>query len=396
MSNRRRRGRGEGSITYREDRKLWCARVSLGIGSDGKRRRKAVYGESKVEVQDKLRKVMHDAAIGAFADAEKLTLDSFLVLWLEHIKHRVCPTTYRRYEQHVNRHLKPILGSIRLNQLAPVHVVKLYTQMEHDGDSASERYKVGTVLRMVLKHACRLGLLKYNPAADVSRPKVSKREITPLSPEQVPEFLEAASIDRYYALYVLAVDSGMRQGELFGLHWPEVDFDNGAVTVLRSLEEIAGRHRIKEVKTKHSRRRIKLTPTTMSILNYHRQAMLAEGRDVKSGPVFVDTDGGWLRKSNMQRRSFDRILARAGLPDTIRFHDLRHSCATLLLSSGENIKVVSERLGHASVQITLDVYAHVLPGMQDGAVERMTKILGRTGENGHTMGTQEKKNAAKS
>src|SRR5262249_35598545 len=123
-------------------------------------------------------------------------------------------------------------------------------------------------------------------------------------------------------------------------------------------------------------------------------AQIATKRVVKSGPVFVDTQGGWLRKSNMQRRSFDRILAKASLPDTTRFHDLRHSCATLLLLSGENIKVVSERLGHASIQITLDIYSHVLPGMQDGAVDQMTGILGGTGEIGHTMGTQRPKNAS--
>ncbi len=377
----KRRGRGEGSITYREDRKLWCGQVSLGIGPDGKRSRRTVYGESKAEVQDKIRKILHDAALGCLADKEKLTLSSFLVLWLEHIKHRVCRTTYRRYEQHVNRHLKPILGNVRLNQLAPIHVAKLYTRMEEDGDSASERHKVGTALRMALKYACGVRMLLHNAADDVPKPRVRKEEIKPLAMDQIGPFLAAAEPDPYFALYVLALDSGMRQGELFALQWPEVDFASGTVVVIRSLEELNGHQKIKETKTKSSRRRIKLTPRTMAVLNEHRQRMLAEGRDVKSGPVFVNSDGGFIFKSSFRTWSFLKVLRRCDLLDEagkplIRFHDLRHTCATLLLAAGENVKVVSERLGHSSIKITLDTYAHVLPGMQDAAVDRMATILG--------------------
>jgi integrase len=254
--------------------------------------------------------------------------------------------------------------------------------MEKDGASVSERHKVGTVLRMALKYACPMGLLSHNPADDVSKPQPTKKDIRPLTPERVPLFLTAAERDPYHALYVLALDSGMRQGELFGLHWPDIDFDGSAVTVTHSLEEIDGKHTLKDVKTKHSRRRIKLTPRTMAASHEHRKRMLAEGRNVKTGPVFVNTDGGWLYKANFRIWSFVKLLKRAELLDKDgkplhRFHDLRHTTATVLLLAGENVKAVSERPGHASIQITLDTYAHVLPTMQDGATDKMAKILGQ-------------------
>jgi integrase len=379
--SKKRRGRGEGSISYREDRGLWCARISLGIGPDGKLQRKAVYGETKGEVQDKLRKIQESASLGDLGNADRLTLSAFLDSWLEQVKSQVCPTTYRRYEQHVNRHLKPILGPAKMSQLSPLHVSKLYKEMEKKGDSASERHKVGTALRMALKHACRIRLLRHNVADDIPKPRVSKEEIRPLAREQVGVFLNSAEEDRYHAAYVLALDSGMRQGELFGLHWPEVNFNTGTVRVIRSLEELNGYQRLKDVKTKTSRRTIKLTARTIAALNNHRQKMLAEGRDVKAGPVFLNADGGMVFKSSFRTWSFLKVLKKADLLDEsgrqlIRFHDLRHTCATLLLAAGENVKVVSERLGHSSVKITLDTYAHVMPGMQDAAVEKMARILG--------------------
>src|SRR5262249_13944173 len=160
----------------------------------------------------------------------------------------------------------------------------------------------------------------------VPLPSIPKRQMSVYDREQVGRFLAAAETDRLYPLYVLALDSGMRQGELFGLQWTDFDFGSGAVLVQRSLEEIQGRLRLKEVKTAKARRRIDLSRFAVGVLHEHRKAMLAIGRDVKAGPVFTDTQGGWLRKSNVQRYSFIPLLKRAGLP-RIRFHDLRHTCA---------------------------------------------------------------------
>jgi integrase len=371
-TNRKRRGRGEGGIFQRADG-LWCASVSAGYNAHGKRKRRTVYGHSKAEVREKLQALHASAARGVLNDADRLTVAEYLPRWLDNtVKPKVAPTTYNRYEQHVRLHLVPHLGKVRLSKLTPLHVEQLYGDMAKAGASASEQAKVGTALRMALRQAVRLQLLAYNPAADVPRPKAQKEEIRPLDLQQVTLFLEAAKSDRLYPLYVLALDSGMRQGELFGLQWPDFDFESGSVQVQRSLEEIKGKLRLKDVKTAKARRRIDLSPFALGVLHEHRKAMLAEGR--AAGPVFCDTRGGWLRKSNFARGSFKPALERAGLPDT-RFHDLRHTCATLLLLADVNVKIVSERLGHSKIQITLDTYSHVLPTMQKNAAEKLDRIF---------------------
>jgi integrase len=245
------------------------------------------------------------------------------------------------------------------------------------------------MLHTALRDAVRLKLIPFNPAHEIAKPKPQKKEMTVYDVDQVARFLESAREDRLFALYVLALDSGMRQGELFALLWSDLDLAAGVVRVQRSLEEINGHCRPKETKSARGRRRIDLSQYTIEVLHEHRKRMLAEGNI--NGPVFCDRQGGWLRKGNVLRRSFWAIIRRANdkankeaeksrtepalLPD-IRFHDLRHTCATLLLLADENVKVVSERLGHASVQLTLDTYSHVLPTMQKRAAQKMNSILG--------------------
>jgi integrase len=193
--------------------------------------------------------------------------------------------------------------------------------------------------------------------------------------EQTGRLLAAAKGNRLEALFVLAVDTGMRQGELFGLQWSAVDFEAGAVLVQRSLEEINGTHRLKEPKSGRGRR-VDLSSFALAMLQDHRKAMLAEGHYRPDGPVFCDHDGGWLRKPNFLRRVLRPLQASAKIP-AIRFHDLRHTAATLMLLNDVNVKVVSERLGHGSVQITLDTYSHVLPTMQKLAADRMDRFFRR-------------------
>lgn len=189
------------------------------------------------------------------------------------------------------------------------------------------------------------------------------------------KFLDGAADDRLYALYMLAVDSGMRQGELLALHWPDVDFAGSSVSVRQSLEEIGSNLRLKEVKTRRSRRKIELTAATMDALNQHRRDMLAEGQDLKSGTVFCNADGSLIRK-HVVYAEFLKLAAAAAVP-RIEFKGMRHTCATLLLLANVNPKIVSERLGHSSIQITLDTYSHVLPTMQSKATGALDSILRR-------------------
>lgn len=195
-----------------------------------------------------------------------------------------------------------------------------------------------------------------------------------LDPDQAQRFIAEARADRLFALYAFLLDTGAREGEAFGLKWSDIDWPGSAVQIVRALEELKGKLALKELKTKKSRRRVALTAFAVEALADHSKAMLAEGNYQADGPVFCDTAGGWLRKSNVLRRSFRPILRRAGLP-TIRPYDLRHSSATLLLLAGEDAKVVAARLGHSTTRLTQDVYQHVLPGMQERAAAKLDAIF---------------------
>jgi integrase len=367
---RKRRGRGEGGIRFREDKGLWVAEVRTGVGQ----KRRTVYGKTKQEVQEKLRKLHNDAAAGIGADAATMTVAQWLARWLEMVKPTVEPGTFAPYERHVRLHLAPHVGGIKLARFGKAQVHSLYATLASRGMSAAMQNKVAVTLTVALHQAVRNDLLPGNPAAGIRKPKATKPEMTPLDPDQVAAFLEAAQADRLYAFYLTMLDTGARPGELFALRWDDINLDAGYLTVSRSLEEIAGRLRVKEVKTPRGRRRIDLTAGTVAALAEHRKAMLAEGHI--GGPVFCNTEGGYLRRTALRVRSFKPILERAGLPH-IRLYDLRHTCATLLLLADVNAKVVSERLGHASITRTLDTYSHVLPTMQRKAADLLGQILGR-------------------
>jgi integrase len=220
-------------------------------------------------------------------------------------------------------------------------------------------------------------MVPRNVCDAVTRPRVPRAAVAALTPPQVAALLEAARGDRLEALYVLAIATGARQGELLGLHWQDVDLDGAALYVRHQLCEVRGRLWLAEPKTAKARRRIDLPAMAVLALLDHRARMQAEGHYRADGLVFVDTAGKPIRKSNLRRRSFEPLLQRAGLP-RIRFHDLRHTAATLLLAEGVHPKIVQERLGHAQISMTLDTYSHVLPSMGKEAAARLQALLERT------------------
>lgn len=371
--NRKRRGRNEGSIFQRKDGS-WTASLSLGYDDNGKRKRKDVYGATKREVQDKLDELRRSAADGQLPEVGKLTVGQHLRSWLAAIKPTVANHTHLPYEQHCTLYLIPHLGGVRLVRLTALHVQNLYSDLARAGVSAAMQKKAGTTLGVALQNAVDLGLLPHNVARDVKKPKHTPKEMQVLDLDQVQAFLKESTKDRLHALYLFLLDSGAREGEAFGLKWSDVDWKGKAVQLVRELEEYKGQLALKELKTKKSRRRVPLSQFTMDALAEHRKAALADGTYQADGPIFCDTEGGWLRKSNVLRRSFRPILERAGLP-AIRPYDLRHSSATLLLLAGENAKVVAERLGHSTTRLTQDTYQHVLPGMQEQAAAKLDAIF---------------------
>jgi integrase len=265
------------------------------------------------------------------------------------------------------------------------------SDLEKAGESAWSRFHAGVVLNTALRAAVKKGLLPSNPCAGADLPKMPKREVRFWDAAQVKAFLAATAEDRLHTLYVLAATTGLREGELFGLKWPDLDLAAGTLSVRRALEEVRGKFELREPKTEEARRRVELPELAVTALHEHRKRMLAEGRDVKAGLVFCGTDGGFLRRSNVARRSFRPAIKRANtlaaeeaqkaqaeplvLPP-IRFHDLRHTAASLLLMLGENPKVVQERLGHSRYEVTMNTYAHVVPTMQKEAARKLDRLLG--------------------
>jgi integrase len=375
---RKRRGREEGSIYQRADG-LWAASVSLGYDARGKRKRRTIYGKSKAEVAERLRGLQTSIDHGRIPEPGALTCAQFLTRWLEGVRPTVATHTFLPYERDCTRYLIPHLGGVKLDKLSALHVQKLYADLAAAGVSAAMQRKAGVTLGVALQSAVSLRLIPYNPARDVPKPRHTPAEMRVLDLAEVQRFLAEAEGDRLFALYAFLLDSGAREGEAFGLAWSDLDWEGGAAQIVRALEEAKGVLTLKDLKTRKSRRRVALSAFTMGALAGHRRAMLAEGNYRPDGPIFCDTTGSWLRKSNVLRRSFRPILKRAGLPG-IRPYDLRHSSATLLLLAGEDSKVVAERLGHSTTRLTQDTYQHVLPGMQERAAAKLDAIFRAGGE----------------
>jgi integrase len=370
------RGNHEGCITRRADGR-WEARITLADG-----RRKSLYAKTRQEVQRKMAQVRRDIEGGLPIVDERQTLAQFFESWMRSAKHRLKASAYRRYRTNLRYHLLPALGHVVLSRLTPQQVQVLYTGKLDAGMSASSVANIHTVLHSALGEAVRLGLVQRNVADLVQKPRRRRTKMTTLKEEQVQVLLNAIKGNRLEALYVLALSTGMREGELLGLRWNDVELERGFLQVRVSLQESDGpvRRILDEPKTSHSRRRIALSRYAVLTLNEHRKRQDEERRnagemwDGRLNLVFTNTIGRPLHPSHMRRRLFGPLLKEAGLP-SIRFHDLRHTAATLLLRRGINPKIVSEMLGHANISITLDNYSHVTPDMQQAAAAAMDDVL---------------------
>jgi integrase len=346
----------------------------LGVSGDGKRIRRSVYGWTKKEVQDGLAKLQGHRFDGTLTQPGKTTLAAFLTRWLDDVARlAVRARTLDNYRRSVEKHISPLIGGVKLDKLCTAQIEWLYAEMERNGVGCHTRRLCHAVLRQALKKAVRWNLVSRNACDGAEPPCIKSKEIQPLTAVQAGALLAAARGDRQEALYVLAVTGGMRLGELFGLQWSDVDLESGAIHVRHALQELNGKLELTEPKTAKSRRKIELGRLAIDALLDHRKRQLAAGR-LASGYVFTNTDGGPLRRSHFHRANYKPLLTKAGLPD-IRFHDLRHTAATLLLMSGVHPKIVADRLGHSKIGITIDLYSHVLPSMQKEAASRIDSLL---------------------
>ena len=375
------RGNGEGSVYPVKDK---AGRVKGYRGSywvrtaDGPKRR-YVSGKKREDVRDKLARALSDRLGGLVFDAGTLTVGEYLDRWMRDVEGTVRESTHQRYGYAVGPHVKPALGSIKLKDLNPPQVRWFYRDRLDAGLAPASVHKLHVVLHKALKAAVSDGLIPRNVAAGLKLPKLSREEIDPLNREEARRLLEAAKGERLEALYMLALNTGMRLGELLALNWDDVDLEGEVLRVRRTLTRAGKVYTTGEPKTRNSRRVIRLTGAAVEALRGHLPRQLEEMGRMGSlyqpgGLVFATEVGTIVNPSNVRNRSLKPLLKKAGLRP-VRFHDLRHTCATLLLLKNVNPKIVSELLGHASVSITLDVYSHLMPDMQEKAARALEEAL---------------------
>jgi integrase len=375
--SRKRRGHHEGGVYQRKSDGRWVGSVTVGRTPEGKQKRRVVYGDTKKEVLDKL-KDLYASAAGVLAEPTKMTVSDFLGRWRETVGRTKRTSTQKRRENYIDKHILPYLGGVRLAKLELVHLEVWLAELERDGRSAWTRHQAATVLGTALRKAVRQKLIAFNPVAELAKPPLPDKKIQILTEAQSRALLAASTSHRLHAVFVLALASGMRIGELLALHWGDMSFEARTVTVNHTLQDRAGGgFSLEPPKSKASKRTIDLPEFAITALNEHRKRMLAEGRDVRAGAVFVTTAGTYYSRSNFARQVFKAILEKVNtdmkashkeddptpdlLPD-ITFHALRHTHASTLLARGRNIREISERLGHAKPEMTLRIYAHLMPG----------------------------------
>ena len=407
----KRRGQNEGTI-FEERPGKWRASISVGR-KNGRRIRKTFTATTRGEVQKKLTKALRDQQLGISVAPDRQTVGQFLRAWLDDVaKQNVRPATRASYSWIIVKHLVPGLGRIQLSKLSPQDVQSFLNDRltsvrcphcdewmapdrfgnhvtTNHADKAKETktprpltprtvQHFHATLRVALAQAEKWGMVPRNVATLVDAPRVPHKEMRLFNPEQARQFLSSIRENRLEALYSVAMALGLRQGEALGLRWSDVDLDKGRLTVANSLQRIDGKLQLVETKRDRSRRTVTLPKICLSALWRHRGRQEEERRAAsdqwqQTGFVFTSTVGTPLDGPAVTHR-FQKALKSAKLPH-MRFHDLRHTCATLLLAQGVHPRLVMEILGHSQIAVTMNTYSHVIPAMQQEIATRMDSIL---------------------
>jgi integrase len=383
-----RRGHGEGSIYQRKDGR-WAASITL----EG-RKRKMFYGKTRKEVQEQLQVALHEQKLGILATGPQQSVKRYLEHWLEEVhKPTVRISTYQGYRMTLDNHILPSLGHIRLQKLTPQHVQAFYMSKLKEGLAAKTIRNIHGLLHAALENAVRWGLVPRNVCDVVSLPRRTRHEIQPLTQEQARQLLKSARDHALEGLLTLDVTTGMRLGELLALRWQDIDFEHHSLQVRRSMGFVSGQGYVEfEPKTAKGRRKIVLPLFVCEALKQHRTRQIEQRLKIGASwrehdLVFCNRYGDFLDPSHLRQR-FHRLLNDAGLP-SVRFHDLRHSAATILLSMGVHPKVVQEILGHSQIAMTLDIYSHVLPSLQQEAVDKLDDLFGHDDLEGDAGGSKQ-------
>ncbi|MFC1848365.1 tyrosine-type recombinase/integrase [Chloroflexota bacterium] len=366
----------------------WSIIIELPRGEDGKRKQQWITVKgTKKDAERELNSALARLGSGSYVKPAKLTVRGYLEQWLaDYAAINVRPRTYERYQEIVRAHLIPAFGSIPLTGLQPHHVQSYYSKAlvsgRRDGRgglSARTVHHHHRVLFEALKYAIKHDMLIRNICESVDPPRPEYRQMSATDAQGVNKILEAVKDTLYYPLFYTAIYTGLRRSELLALSWKNVDLDFATLAVTETIHQLkSGELVFNPPKSNRGKRSVALSPSLAIMLREHKakQTAFRERLGVKSHDndlVFSNLDGAPLQPDIITRK-FRRVAHSVGLPK-LRFHDLRHTHATLMLQQGINVKVISERLGHSSIAITLDTYSHVLPGMQEAAAQRFEEGL---------------------
>ena len=377
----KKRANGEGSIRKRKDGR-WEGRYTAGHDPEtGKPIYKNVLGKTQAEVKEKLTQAMAENKNLDLTKVGQYTIGQWMDVWYEnYAKIKVRPSSHQTYKGYIENHIKPNIGDIPLEKLTTLDLQKFYKKLLSNGRvdrleakgqpkglSPKTIRNIHQILSSALKLAQEQKLILTNPAEGCALPRVEHREMKTLPVEQLQSFLREAKDSGVFELYYLELATGLRRGELLGLKWEDIDLEHGNLRVRRQIARIDGRVVEAPLKTKNAYRTLPLAEDTISILEEQK-------KKVRSSPwVFPSATGGPISPDSVLHM-LHRVLKRAGLP-RVRFHDLRHTFATLALQNGVDIKTVSGMLGHFSAGFTLDTYAHVTTSAQKAAANTMGKLL---------------------
>ena len=366
------RGRNEGSI-YQRSSGSWRAQISL----NGKRI--SFSAKTKTECQKWSREKQFHLDQGYDHHGGKIILGTYLNKWLETCKVSLRPNTVYQYGLTIKNHITPYVGNIQLKDLRLDRIEQLYAELLTDGVGTRTVRLTHSVLHRALEKAVKYGLIVRNPSQGAALPRKQQPEMQVLDTSQATQFLIAAYGRRYEALYHLAIKTGMRQGEIFGLKWSDLKWNSGTLYVQRQIQRVKGQGwSFTEPKTKAGRRPIELGEGTLQVLRLHKkrqelQKAVIGDRWQEHDLIFTSSVGTPCDASNL-RVDFLKLLEKAGL-QRIRFHDLRHTAASIMLNNGIPIIVVSKILGHSKPSITLDIYGHLFHEMQSEAAMKMDKFI---------------------
>lgn len=364
--------------TYYEAR----ATVGYDMGT-GKQIQRSVTGKTQKEVRQKLSQIVVDLDEGTYVPPSRETLGEWLDTWVDtYVVPNVKPYTADSYRSVCKNHIKPALGSVKLEQLTVSQIQQFYNKLQRDkGLSAKTVKNIHGTLHKALNQAVRIGSIRHNPADACDLPKVYQKEIAPLEQADISNFLEAIRGHQYELLYLVTLFTGMRQGEVMGLTWDCVDFQDNTLYINKQLQKskkVGGECQL--IPTKNGKARlITVAPSVMETLKRQKvkqaETRLCAGSawENKEGLVFTNGLGGHLAHFTVYKE-FKKIVCGIGLGDT-RFHDLRHSYAVAAIESGDDIKTVQGNLGHATAAFTLNIYAHTTQKMRQQSADRMEQFI---------------------